>query len=1088
MKTYIKFSAVITILLFSIFIFPQPTLRANPDNIFRDATIRMDKQGKVPLEIRFKEGSQVPVASFFNEYKMKFGVSEDNELKPLRVFTDRLGQTHHRFKQYYKGLELAEVQYLVHEENGSVHYAHGRLVHGLNLDVTPVLSEKAALSFALKHINAKSYMWEDKNNEIFLKREQNDKNATYYPKGELMISAGLKERITENFRLVYRFDIYAQEPRGRYYVDVDAKNGDIIGVLSLIYNDDVQGYGTTLYNGDVQIVVSDSNFCVPPDTLPHFHLNDWNAYGGSGESWWMADTILGNAGGYADGWYEVLDTEPISLTGTGHTLNFFHRYKAETPSSYLEYDGWDGMNVRISVDGGMTWNVLTNPTPAYTSSSLYSFGGMHGEGPGIPGWAGQLTNWTEVTFDLSAYSGQTVQIRFAFASDPLGSTATGDNPDWFGWQIDNIIVSSSTGTLYTNDGVETGITAANLAREATIIEGNYRLRETGRGGGIATFDALNQTLYRLAVDFVDDDSNFTDLNDRAGVSVHWAAEATYDYYLTQHGRNSWDDAGARIVSYAHYNNNWNNAEFNGMWMTFGNGNGTSSSPLVSLDIIGHEFTHGVTGYSCNLIYFAESGALNESFSDIFGNMVEFDVEGTPSAGTGSWRIGEDFTFSGSGFRNMENPNELNDPDTYQGNFWAPMGPNDPDWGGIHTNNGVQNYWFYLLSDGGSGVNDNGDYYSVMGIGVDDAAQIAYRNLTVYLMPTSEYYEARQASINSALDLFGQNSNQVHAVTDAWYAVGVGDPSWPPPPDITVNKKYLIPGLDTLFLKGKIVNPDSHNVEVKAIIESLDPSLSDTLQMFDDGLHRDSTAGDNLFGGSWPVPYGERTYMVNISIFPLDLGYYKIFHDAAHFTTIGPVVVDHHEATPQNPTLFTLTLSLRNDGSIATATGISAEISTTDTNVTDILLNNRNFGDITPGQIKTSPSYPVKTKNNPNIIKFLVKIFSDTCSFWSDSITVELPVGFADKETNIPLEYALKQNYPNPFNPTTTIEFSLPNTEFVTLKVYNLLGEEVATLLSASLHSGSYKYEWDASQLASGVYLYKLEAGDYTEVRKMILMK
>jgi hypothetical protein len=88
----------------------------------------------------------------------------------------------------------------------------------------------------------------------------------------------------------------------------------------------------------------------------------------------------------------------------------------------------------------------------------------------------------------------------------------------------------------------------------------------------------------------------------------------------------------------------------------------------------------------------------------------------------------------------------------------------------------------------------------------------------------------------------------------------------------------------------------------------------------------------------------------------------------------------------------------------------------------------------------------------------------------------------------PQTFKLSQNYPNPFNPRTTIAFHLPKSANVTLEIFNILGEEVATLLSASLLSGSYEYEWDASELPSGVYLYKLEAGDFIEVRKMILMK
>ena len=88
----------------------------------------------------------------------------------------------------------------------------------------------------------------------------------------------------------------------------------------------------------------------------------------------------------------------------------------------------------------------------------------------------------------------------------------------------------------------------------------------------------------------------------------------------------------------------------------------------------------------------------------------------------------------------------------------------------------------------------------------------------------------------------------------------------------------------------------------------------------------------------------------------------------------------------------------------------------------------------------------------------------------------------------PAEFALQQNYPNPANPSTTIEFDLPKSSQVTLKIYNILGEEVAILVSGQLAAGSYTYEWDGSNVASGVYLYRLETEGYIETRKMILMR
>jgi len=109
--------------------------------------------------------------------------------------------------------------------------------------------------------------------------------------------------------------------------------------------------------------------------------------------------------------------------------------------------------------------------------------------------------------------------------------------------------------------------------------------------------------------------------------------------------------------------------------------------------------------------------------------------------------------------------------------------------------------------------------------------------------------------------------------------------------------------------------------------------------------------------------------------------------------------------------------------------------------------------------------------------------------WANVLDWNNPIGISDKElSQVPSELILGQNYPNPFNPTTTIEFSLPHTDFVTLKIYNILGEEVATLVSEKLHAGRYKYEWDAGELVSGIYFYQLRAGDFTQTHKMILLK
>ncbi|MEN9000672.1 MAG: CUB domain-containing protein, partial [Flavobacteriales bacterium] len=139
----------------------------------------------------------------------------------------------------------------------------------------------------------------------------------------------------------------------------------------------------------------------------------------------------------------------------------------------------------------------------------------------------------------------------------------------------------------------------------------------------------------------------------------------------------------------------------------------------------------------------------------------------------NWLMGDEiYTSPGSYFRSMSNPNAKNDPDTYGGlHYYTGTADN----GGVHTNSGVQNFWFYLLVNGGTGTNDNGDAYTVAPLGFDTAARIAFRNLTVYLNTNSQHSDARFYAIKAATDLYGACSPAVIATTNAWYAVGVGGP-------------------------------------------------------------------------------------------------------------------------------------------------------------------------------------------------------------------------------------------------------------------------------------------------------------------------
>jgi bacillolysin len=208
----------------------------------------------------------------------------------------------------------------------------------------------------------------------------------------------------------------------------------------------------------------------------------------------------------------------------------------------------------------------------------------------------------------------------------------------------------------------------------SLSSSSYRLRETGRGFGIETYNCNFTTNKTGALDFTNTTKIWTSStnNDQISRDIHWGSEMVYDYYFNTHGRNSYDNLGSKLLSYGHYSVNYANAFWDGSTMTYGDGNGSTWLPLVCIDVCGHEVTHGVTQNSAGLIYSGESGAQNESFSDIFGNVIE----NVNKPATASWNMGEEFAPSTLGIRSMSNPNLFGNPDTYLGTFWSS--------GGVHN--------------------------------------------------------------------------------------------------------------------------------------------------------------------------------------------------------------------------------------------------------------------------------------------------------------------------------------------------------------------------------------------------------------------
>jgi len=242
---------------------------------------------------------------------------------------------------------------------------------------------------------------------------------------------------------------------------------------------------------------------------------------------------------------------------------------------------------------------------------------------------------------------------------------------------------------------------------------------------------------------------------------------TYEFYEKIFCRNSIDGKGMRLDSSVHYGMKFDNAFWNGAQMVYGDGDGTIFHRFtVSLDVIGHELTHGVTGAEANFDYEGQSGALNESFSDIFGSLVKQWKRGQ-TAEEADWIIGEGlFTknVAGTGIRNMRDPGSAYD-DPVLGKDPQPAhmrGFYDgyDDNGGVHINSGIPNRAFALAA------------ISLGGHAWEKAGAIWYAALTQRLTHTADFAECAKATATIAGELYGTGKAEQKAVREAWKAVGV----------------------------------------------------------------------------------------------------------------------------------------------------------------------------------------------------------------------------------------------------------------------------------------------------------------------------
>ncbi|MEW2050276.1 M4 family metallopeptidase [Streptomyces sp. NPDC005476] len=357
----------------------------------------------------------------------------------------------------------------------------------------------------------------------------------------------------------------------------------------------------------------------------------------------------------------------------------------------------------------------------------------------------------------------------------------------------HVITDAATGAKLSQfEGVETGTGnsqySGTVSIGTTLSGSTYQLNDTTRGTH-KTYSLNNGTsgTGTLMTDADDTWGTGSGSNTQtAGVDAHYGAQVTWDFYKNTFGRSGIKNDGVAAYSRVHYSTAYVNAFWDDDCFCMTYGDGTSSThALTSLDVAGHEMSHGVTSNTAGLNYTGESGGLNEATSDIFGTGVEFYANN--SSDVGDYLIGEKIDINGDGtpLRYMDKPSK----DGGSADSWY-SGVGNLD---VHYSSGPANHMFYLLSEGSGSKTINGVTYNsptsdgvaVAGIGRAAALQIWYKALTTYMTSSTTYAQARTAALNAASALYGSSSAQYAGVGNAFAGINVGSHITVPSTGVTV---------------------------------------------------------------------------------------------------------------------------------------------------------------------------------------------------------------------------------------------------------------------------------------------------------------
>lgn len=293
-------------------------------------------------------------------------------------------------------------------------------------------------------------------------------------------------------------------------------------------------------------------------------------------------------------------------------------------------------------------------------------------------------------------------------------------------------------------------------------------------------------------------------------------------------------------------------------------------------------------------------------------------------------------------------------------------------------------------------------------------------------------------------------------------------------------------IDTIPFRTAFMNPYNHNFTAHLIISNSENSHTDSVILLDDGFHANLLSGDGIYG-NYILPFSaEDFFTLGVSTFDNQTDKYYFCPDLGRLTTAGPVVLDSISFIYKTGWFYVKPF-LRNTGK-ETIKSAGVKVLCNDPWVNSVGGSIFQLPDLEPG-ITTSGTWTAISYSDSVFEGFFnikVNIYSDEYPYWTDS--AKKVITDVRRDGNSTNHFELTQNYPNPFNPATKITYSLPLSALVVLKVYDVLGNEITTLVNDEKSAGSYELEWNAERFSSGVYFYQLKAGGLIQAKKMIFSK